>query len=404
MKRESKFDAVTILGLALAAALFIGGIYYSKAKNEANQRERLKQQAEFEAAMERAKKESPPVLTQAGENKPGETKPAENKPEAQTTKENKPAEPTKAPEAEVQLAPDITVMTDGLDLIFTARGGTLLSATLTNEYVDAAAKKQKSLEILAEIQQGQRTFGLPSFDIGPADPNKQKEHLVYDDKAEDASKSLDKRAWHLDSNSGAFDANGEWKIVYSTKLNDFCTATKTFTVNRKGNLLFCSLAVANTSSEPLDYVYALNGPAGVLLDGPPQNPKGSASYVAITGELAGRDEAASENSSGIESKTISTDAALKEDDSASISSAENLWGAVKNRFYMSILISRNPTQLIKLKAVPVKHVFNSNDPLADDKRYQEKNLGIQGVRRRSANLAPGKKAEDQYALYIAPAN
>jgi YidC/Oxa1 family membrane protein insertase len=139
----------------------------------------------------------------------------------------------------------------------------------------------------------------------------------------------------------------------------------------------------------------------VLLDGPSADPKGGA-YVSIVAELAGRDApAAGQAVPEPDVQQVPPETAAKGDpEKSSVSKPENLWGGVKNRFYMAMLVSCDSAQLIRISAVPVANKIN--DP---DKRLAEPNLGVLGTRRESAPLAAGAtSAPDRYVLYMGPSN
>ncbi|MFH0939912.1 MAG: YidC/Oxa1 family insertase periplasmic-domain containing protein [Planctomycetota bacterium] len=394
---KKKFDLVTILGLGLALAMLIfGQMYVSRRQAAYNQ---YQQQPSDKVETAKTANIEPGGATVKLEPKTQKTEQSQVEPREE--KDPKPVETAVPEETELKDAGDVTVSTNKFEQIFTARGASLKRATLSDQYTNAAEKKQKGVEILSEIEPGKRAFGMPSFEVGPPEFDRQKERLVFD-QAVGALQSLDRRIWKLDENSNSFDANGNWKLVYSATLKKFYKIIKTFTLQRDSSVVLCDMEISNTSGEPVNYSYAFNGPAGILLDGPPENPKCDA-YVSIVAELGGR-EALAPGRNGIpnlEIKQVDPGMAAKElDENTAISYPENLWGAVKNRFFMAMLISRNPSQLIKLKAIPVK-----SDQYALDKRYAEPNLGIQAIRRKSETLAAGQTgAMDQYALYLGPAD
>jgi len=72
---------------------------------------------------------------------------------------------------------------------------------------------------------------------------------------------------------------------------------------------------------------------------------------------------------------------------------------VKNRFYQAMLISRDPSQLIRLSAIEVKQ--RNGDA---DIRLNQPNIGIEAWRRESPKLDPGQSSTDRYALYVGPTN
>jgi YidC/Oxa1 family membrane protein insertase len=401
---KRKFDLVTVLGVVLALAMLIGAQMYSAQRQEALR------QWQAQAALEQKNKEAsqPSEVVKAdpssgaGEKKTADVKPTEPKePKQEPKPEPKPEEPKVAEDVEPKDAGDIAISTNKLDLVFSAQGATLKKATLNQELTDAADKNgPKGVEILDEIELGKRTFAMPSFEIGPPEAERQKERLLFDQPT-GGLKSPSRRVWKLDQNTGTYDAEGNWKLVYSAVLGGKYTIAKTITINKDSDLVDCEISVSNGGAEPVTYSYALMGPAGILLDGPPHDPRRGA-YVYVIAEVAGREALASgRESTAVDIKQVDPGTAAKEQDSSSaISYNENLWGALKNRFFLAMLISRDPAQLIKLKAVPIKH-----DLTRVDKRYAEPNAGIVGIRRNSETLAPnGKTAGDRYALYLGPSD
>src|SRR5438105_5053634 len=101
MAEQKKFDPVTIIGLLLAVALFMGGNFYMQAKRAQQQREVEAAQAkqDEERKREEAAHPKPPELTN------GDTKPPNGNGEKLV--------PVSAPaEAEIPLTPDLIIKTD----------------------------------------------------------------------------------------------------------------------------------------------------------------------------------------------------------------------------------------------------------------------------------------------------
>ena len=383
MAKQRSFDAVTIVGVAVALALMWYGQKWMKDR-----------QAERQAA-------NPPApVNQVDEHQPAapnadpkvaatDAKDAKGPGDAPKGDGEKP--PAPAVDAEPADAGDVVVSNDVVKAVFSAKGATFVSAALVNAYADPTKKDSKGLELLSEIEAGKRAFGLPNFVIG-AQTEAEKSRLTYTG-ATGANKSLDQRVWKLDSSSGNFD-NGGWKVVYSTTLNNEYTVTKTFTVPQSGNNVLMALSVENNSGKPAVYSYTLNGPMGVLLDGPKEDPKGGANFMII-GELAGRDA----DESNPEVKPVDTGTTVKAvEDNISIRKPDNLWGAVKNRFYMAMLVSLQPHQIIRLGTIPIAH----GDQATDDKRLTEPNLGVTALRYISEPIDDKKSATDKYAMYLGP--
>lgn len=392
MAQKRKFDSVQILGVALAVLLLIGGNYYLRVKYE---RERIAwEQAQAELQRQQALQQ-PPQIESA-------VPPAPSGGNGQTPPPPAPDNPP-APEAAAEPADagDITVSTKELKLVFTARGASLRQALLSQAYVDAGTKRKAGLEVLGEIEAGKLALSMPRFEIGAPEPEKKQERLVFD-ALDGPQKALSRRLWKLESNSGAFDPQGhQWVIRYSVTLAQGFTLTKTFTIHQARSYIELETSVTNNSGAPVTFSYSLYGAPGVLLDGPPDDPKGGG-YVSISAALAGRDAAAgAEQAASPDVTYVWPDTAAKEQsEKNSVSRAENLWGGVKNRFYMAMLISLDPSQLIRISAVPI-----ANKPQDPDKRLAEPNAGVLGLRKESGKLESGATSgADRYALYIGPNN
>ncbi len=390
-QQQRTFDAVTILGVAFAIALMVGGIY-------------LKSKHEADVAKWRLENPEPvPAKTvTGGGNEPGKSAPVNPgpspsaDPKVAAPGETKGAEaPPVAAEVEPADAGDLTVSAESLRLVFSAKGATLSSAFLSKEYVDPMNKKEdgKGLELLTEIERGKRAFGVPVFEIGPPDPERAKDRETFSG-IDGSHRSLDNRVWKLVSSTGDFTDNGAWKIVYSTALSQKYTVTKTFTIPKSGNYVLMDLAVDNGSGASSSYSYTLNGPQGVLLDNAKDQPKSP--YASIAGELAGRD--ADEESPEIKPVDPAT-AAKGVEEKISVSKPDNLWASVRNRFYVAMLVSTQPKQVIRIATVPIS--YSGTD--TTDTRMPEPNLGVIMQRRISDPLdAQNQNHTDRYALYMGP--
>jgi len=395
MPKAKKFDIVQILGISAAVLLLIGGNYYLSAKH-------ARERAEWEARNEKAQAEwqrlhpvTQPEIANSGSPGVEQKKTAEEQPKT----DKKPAPPPPPAEAEAADAGDITVPAARLALVFTAKGAAIRKADLTQEYIDPGHKgKGKGLELLAEIEAGKLAFGMPRFEIGPPEPERKQERLVFD-AANGPLKALSHRTWKLESNSKGFDAEGRWTIRYSAALAQKFAVSKTFTIHRDREYVELGVGVSNQSDAAVTFSYSLYGAPGVLLDGPPENPKGGA-YVSIVAALAGRETPApGQPAPSPDVLPVWPDTAAKEQsDKNSLSKAQNIWGGIKNRFFMAMLISLDPEQLIRISAVPI-----ASNPNSSDKRLAEPNAGILGLRRDSSVLEPDKSsAGDRYALYLGP--
>jgi len=395
MPQPRKFDVIQILGVASAVLLLLGGNYYLSVKHA---RERLEWeqaqaqwQAEHPAEQPRISNPSPPPAEQKKE--------AEAQPKVEPKVE--PGLPPPPAEAEPADAGDITVQAAQLGLVFTAKGAAIHKAMLLAPYIDPSHKARgRGLDLLAEIEAGKLAYGMPKFEIGPPEPERKQERLVFD-AANGPLKALSHRIWKLDSNSNGFDAEGRWTIRYSATLAQKYVVSKTFTIHKDREYVEVDIGVSNQSDAPAMFSYSLYGAPGVMLDGPPENPKGGG-YVSIVAELAGREAPAPGQpppSPDVLPVWPQTAAAVQSDKN-SLSKPQNLWGGVKNRFFMAMLISADPNQLIRISAVHI-----ANDPNSRDLRLAEPNVGILGLRRDSSTLETGKSSSgDRYALYLGPAS
>ena len=358
-----KFDAVTILGLAVAVAILVLG-----------QMHMAKKHAQEVADAQRVQEE---------QNESLRIKATQDKVKLAGQGDEKTEHPNgvEAPKKTVE-TPDIAVTAKYLDLVFCSKGGALKHARLVGVDEDAAKKDGKGLDILAEIVPGKRTFGIPQFIVNekPVEP-------------------LDDSIW-TPKDSGSFDAAGARTIAYELTIQN-CVLTKTFTILQDARFVRCDLKVENRSEQDIKLLYNIYGPQGILLDGPPQDPKGGAgSRVTIQAHIAAR-EPGSQGQSNAEPEVlqVGTEATKKsDDDSRSLSRPENLWGSVKNRFFMAALVSLDPKQLIKIVATPIQ-----NNETPADKRYEEPNIGMTGIRRELI-LNKSTVKTDSYALYLGPAD
>ena len=401
MAEEKKFDLVTILGLMMAAIVFIGGQWFLAARHEQERK-----------VAEQWAKDHPQVITPVpNPDDKNAVKGSDVKSDQhETTKTatqtdplvpsapsvpSVPSVPVEATSTEPKDEGDITVNAKGLTLVFTARGATLKQASLPEEFANPAKKDHKGLEILSEIEAGKRTFGLPSFEVGPGDIEHKSDRLMFEQAT-----SLDKRVWLLDNNSKGFDKDGNWTVAYSTILGGKYTLTKTFIVPQDRPYFSVEMALANKSDQPVTFKYRLNGTAGILVDGPPNDPKGSSRFTGIQAQLAGRDAPNQSEVASTPDVTLvpAKGADAQPEEKRSVSRQENLWADLKNRFFIAMFISLEPDQLIKLEAVAM-----APEPHEGDLRYSEPNLSLEGLRRESRAVEAGKESKpDRYALYLGP--
>ena len=384
-----KFDAVTIIGLAVAVAILVFGQMQITKKQEAARiaAEQTQREEEDRATLKRIREEK--AKAEAAATNPSQTTGAAGTPKTPD------AAADKAKKIVIAPTPDIIVTGDFVELAFQSKGATIKSAVLPQADVDVTKKGQKGLEILAEIVDGKRTFGIPKIEI----INKKNSNKILWD-GHGGNESLDESIWAV-KDTGAFDASGIRTVAYEIQLQDY-TLTKTFTINKTERFVRCDVALKNGSDADAEYFYELNGPQGVLLDGPAADPKGGAGgRVTIQAQLASRDSQADQGVSNAEPevKVVSAEAAkAPADDTRAVFYREILWGAVKNRFFMATFVSLDSTQLNRLVASPI-----INAEKVDDKRYTEPNIALMG-RRRQKTLAPSTAQSDPYALYLGPSD
>jgi len=314
---------------------------------------------------------------------------------------------------------DITVTLPSLQVIFTAHGATIKQASMPDQLVNPAKKEKRGLELLAEIEPGRRTFGLPVFDVGaPVVPGVESKARTVFEK----DKSLDNHIWKLESDSKTFDQKGKYTVVYSISAGGKYKVTKKFALQKEHQYVTAEIGFENNSGQLVTYHYVLNGPAGILLDGPPDDPKGPSKSVTIIAQLAGREathigeqpatpevkrvDAINPDALAEEKRKISqaenpeekqrlTEAA---EEKRKMTKGENVWGSVKNRFYIAMLVSIEPKNMLALLADPM-----TPQKIANDLRYSEPNLTIKGERRDSDPVEAGKAAPaDEFALYVGP--
>jgi YidC/Oxa1 family membrane protein insertase len=378
-EKKSGIDPITILGVAGAIGLFLALQMYTNSKHEHERKAYEVELAKWQAEQDALKATQPQNVTPAN-TQIGPATPADSAQPA----------PANTAQAEPERAKDIVVSTDRFDLIFTADGGALRHAVMNDEWLNPLTKTKKGLDILAEIEAHKLTFGITRFEIRP----KGAQPVVFE-AAAGALRPLHLRIWKLDSDSGSFDAAGERKIVYSTTLEGGYTVTRTYTIFKASRTLRHELTLTNGSSTPVNYSYVMLGPAGVLLDGPPDNPKTGAA-VFIKGEMAGRPA----NPPGGEPNVLQifSDGVKGEEAARTVSYEENLWACVKNRFFTAMLISQDPAQVIRFTAEPI-----TGDHTSLDKRFTEHNMTVVLERRVSPEIAADSTSTaDSYTLYLGP--
>lgn len=418
-ERKRQVDWVKYLGIAAAILLFLGGQYYLKHRNAARFQEWAEKHPEefkkWQAQQERIAQGLPPEDPEAkttGESKTdseaktgdagaaaktesagktGEGEPkadggeGEKKPPAADAESKEPAQPDPGT--------DIKIVGGQLNVTLTAKGAAIQQATLAGVKV-LPSDTTPGLEFLGEIQAGHRSLSTVSF-------------AMDDVKLED----LEGRVWKLESDSGGFGSEGVWRVAYTTTLGakgadgwkPMVKVAKRFEVPEEGPALKVSLQVENLTKSAVKYSYGLRGPAGVLMDGPKENP--SQNYIAILNcFLAGRKAEAEEPE--VHGITPFTAEKTPDEEKRRISDDENIWAGVRNRFFLAMLVPEDARETIKIVAEGI-HADKETKAKAqknNDKRYEADNLSPIFYRATSPELAAGAtSAEEAYHLYLGPA-
>lgn len=418
-EQKRQVDWVKYLGIAAAILLFVGGQYYLKYRNavrfqewaEKHPEEFEKWQAEQDRIAKGLPPEDPDAKTTdeaktATEAKIGEAKSPAKTESASKTGDGEPkadggkGEGEKDPPADETAEPaqpdpgtDIKIEGGQLNVTLTAKGAAIQQATLANEKI-LPSDKESGLEFLGEIQTGRRSLSTVSF-------------AMDDVKLED----LEGRVWKLASDSGGFGSEGIWRVAYTTTFGakgadgwkPIVKVTKRYEVPKEGPALKVSLQVENLTKTPVKYSYGLRGPAGVLMDGPKDNP--SQNYIAILNcFLAGRKAEAEEPE--VHGVTPFTAEKEPDEEKRRISDDENVWAGVRNRFFMAMLVPEDPRETIKIVAegIHADKKIKENAKANNDKRYESDNLSPVFFRATSAELAAGAAStEEVYHLYLGPA-
>ncbi|MBI3828063.1 MAG: membrane protein insertase YidC [Planctomycetes bacterium] len=402
-------DWVKIVGLAFAIAALLGSHWYFSgqlAERNAEYQEKKKAydekvQADEEEAKKKAEAAKSLLPQKTGDAaKTGEVMTAVKSGEEKTGAKTGTGEESKTvveaplaqPPKEIAEAEPITIPGEHLEMTFGAKGAALKHAVLSDVYPvakDLVPEQKPGVEILDEIEPGRLSLSMPSIRIGDT---------TYGD--------LESRVWELVEDSKGFQGEGQvWTVAYATtvcaKTEPYAPqarVTKRFMVPKGARHVEAEIQVQNLTKQTIVYDYTLRGAAGILLDGPPDNPRQGA-YFNLKAQLAARP-------TGDDSPTVvyvDPHAAANADESKrNISRDENLWATVQNRFFIAALLSRDPTQAIKITADPI-HKGMRKDKLAD-LRFQEDNIAVTMQRRESADLEAGKTSEpDRYAFYMGPA-
>lgn len=415
--QKRSVDWVKYVGIGVAILLFVGGNYYIQYQRQKHAQEMAKWAEENPEAFEKWKSEQERLAGKTAaeheaEAKTGSAPKSENGKSPATAESAKSPAPDDGPKADGgegkgEKAPpaetaepaqpdpgkDIAITGGQLDVVLTAKGAAIQKATLAQEKV-LPSDKTPGLEFLGEIQKGRRSLSTVAF-------------AMDDVKLED----MEDRVWTLDSDSGGFGSEGVWRVVYSTTLGakgadgwkPMVKVTKRYEVPQEGPALKVSLQVENLTKSTVKYSYGLRGPAGVLMDGPKENPSQNA-IILLKCFLAGRKSDAEQPE--MESVSPFTAEKTPDEEKRRISDDENIWAGVRNRFFMAMLVPDDPRETIKIVAEGIHADKKTKEEAAanKDKRFDADNLSPVFYRATSPELAAGEASgEEVYHLYLGPA-
>jgi YidC/Oxa1 family membrane protein insertase len=396
-----KVDWVKYLGIAAAVLIFLAGQQYLARRAADRHRQYLDAQAraQLEEQEQRARQRAEEKLKgvkreeigKAEQGPPGPPQPPEPPP---------PPPPPPPPVEAVPAAPDIQATGDHLDLLFTARGGAIKRAGLVDVKV-LASSQTMGLELLNEIHPGWLSLALVSLKYGPAETPKS-EPKVEPSLCQD----LESRVWKLTENSQGFQGDPPaWTVAYETTvLNAMppyapqARITKRFRLRRADRYVDLSIEVTNLSGQGSRFEYALRGPAGILIDGPPEDPR-QAQYVNLRAALAGRAVREDEPTVML---VAAAGAGQQAEEKRKVGAEENLWAALSNRFFLAALIARDPRQIMKIVAEPIAAGLRQDR--RGDLRYLEENLAPVFHRLKTTELAANANLADRYIFYMGPSD
>ncbi|MCZ7649104.1 MAG: YidC/Oxa1 family insertase periplasmic-domain containing protein [Planctomycetota bacterium] len=407
--KPASIDLVKIGMIALAVAIYLGGQSFLRSHEEARlERWKNENPEAYEAWVkeredqalahaEGAKTGEAGKTPETVEGKTGETPAFVAKTGEVAKTAGAPADPVKnpveaPPQTEVAKVDDVELGAGPddpgpLTLVFSQDGAALRRARLAREKVLATTPDdERGLEILDEIQPGKRSLALVYFKFGDRE-----------------FKDLESRRWEQAPWEPAGEDDAEASgVAYATTLLDgdapMARVTKRFTLPKDRPHVILSLAVENLTGRETTYAYQLRGPAGILLDGPPENPQQGA-YALIKLQMAGRILSAEEPEIEIEHPYEPAKEPKLED--RRVSSEENLWAALTNRFFMAAVLAEKPGQIVQIVADGVEK-GKREDKLAD-KRFLEANISPIFYRKTSEPLAGGAtSAPERFVLYLGP--
>jgi YidC/Oxa1 family membrane protein insertase len=291
--------------------------------------------------------------------------------------------------ASVAKQPELVLTNRRFRLVFSHYGASLKSAQLIDEHPTAADKRavqigatSRGLELLDEIEPNRRSLTLVRFIFGGD---------IYEDLAG--------LPWNLTEEKKT---DEELTLSFSTQNKDF-RLTQRYRLALKGEgdrHLTMSISVENKTAEPKSFTYVLRGPAGILLDGPPKDPKQGA-YVNIRAAMAGRGRGDANTTVSFYNAPENMNA---NEDKHKLTMAENVWVGLKNRFFLTLLIPSDPASILKFTMVPLERGVRL-DKRDDDRYAKEHNAAVLAYRMDSTPVEPGATSvADEYKLFMGPAS
>ena len=399
--KKKEIDWVKYLGLAAAVASF----FVFKALWENSQRANLERQRAYVAQLEAEQKkreaersptQDPPAEKPAG--KTGETPADPSHAQVPVKIADAPPSPP-AGDPEKALPPalepakepaDIQVENSFLKLTFSARGAGIASGWLADQFVTAKARaaNRPGLELLGRLHPVQITLGMPYARFGTLE-----------------SEELEKRVWFLEENSEGFQgAEVVWTVAYATTLYQTaapyqpqCKIVKRFRIGQTARHVETTVEVVNLTAEARQFQYSLRGAAGVLMDGPAEDPTQSTSaYILVKSMLAGRREGA--DLPDVVIVTADSVSRMAEEKRMMGATGGNLWATVSNRFFLTAMLARHPERIVKITAEPL----TPRTDFSHDLRFKLPNQSVVFRSGPTRELAASGKLADGFCLFMGP--
>jgi YidC/Oxa1 family membrane protein insertase len=396
---KKEIDWVKYIGLAAAVASFFifQHLAAKSAKENAERQSALKaqQDEDLKKREEEAKArthtpevtEEPKAPTEHVAATKDPSKPADTPVKAEPKETEKATPPVLEPE---KTPADVLVESPHLKLTFSAQGAGIASGWLADQYVTAKAKEDNKpgLELLARINAEQITMGMPYARFAK---------LEFSD--------LERRVWFLEENSEGFKGpDNIWTLAYSTTLyqpappfKPLCKVIKRFRLGQAAQHVEAEVDVANLSGEAAPFQYSLRGTAGILMDGPAEDPtQRTSAYILVKSMLAGRREGA--ETPDVLIVTADSAGKLPEEKRLMGATGGNLWATVSNRFFITAMVARQPEQVVSIKVEPLT-------PRADmlaDLRYRLPNQSTIFRSVPTRDLTTSTKLTDGYCFFMGP--